>query len=134
MFSVFMPKILTDRLVLDQCSQYIYDHLYKTVISGLSSDDFDVLKKILGFSTAGFYLDLTEKRAIHTFDFRLKFFIHRVYKYVFCLITKKSVAPLIWSIPFDSTTSVGFTIAFQSGKRATSGAVGTKRLSLSGNQ
>ena len=37
-------------------------------------------------------------------------------------------------MPFDSTISVGFTIAVQNRKRATSGAVGTKRLSTSGNQ
>ena len=39
--------------------------------------------------------------------------------YVLSIITSKNGAPLIWSIPFDSTTSVGFTIAVQSQKRAT---------------
>ena len=81
-----MPKISTDKKVLDQCSQYIIDQRCITVISGLSSEDFDVLKKILhfdptknptfrcfeknptvglhvGFSTPGFYSDLIEKRS-----------------------------------------------------------------------
>ena len=52
----------------------------------------------------------------------------------FAYIESKNGAPLIWSIAFDSTTSVTFTIAGQSRKRANSGAVGTKCLSLIGNQ
>ena len=37
-------------------------------------------------------------------------------------------------IPFVSATSAGFTITVQSPKRTSSGAVGTKRLSLSGKE
>ena len=51
----------------------------------------------------------------------------------FASSTLKTV-PLICSIQFDSTSSVAFTIAGQGRKRATSGVVGTKRLSLTGNQ
>ena len=69
-FFAFTPKISTERKVLDQSSQYIYDNLCITVISGLSSEDLDVLKENLGFSTQSFYLDLIEKGAIYTFDFR----------------------------------------------------------------
>ena len=90
-------------------------------------------KKILGFSIPGFYLDLIVL-AFYTFDFRLPFFPLQVYRYVFCIITEKNGAPLIWPIPFDFTTSVSFTIAVQSRKRAISGAVRTKRLSTSVNQ
>ena len=80
-----MPKILTDRKVLDQCSPYIIDQRCITVISGLSSEDLDVLKKILGFSTPGFHLDLIEKRAIYIFDFSLLFSTLKVC--VFCIMT-----------------------------------------------
>ena len=47
---------------------------------------------------------------------------------------RNNVAPLIWFIPINSTTSVGFAISVQSRIRATSGAVRAKRLSTSGSQ
>ena len=49
------------------------------------------------------------------------------------LIEYKNIDPLICSITFHSTTSVDFIITGQRDKCATSSAVGTKRLSLSGN-
>ena len=61
MFSAFKPTISRDRKVLERCSQYIFDHHSITVISSLSSEDSDDLKKILSFSTPRFYLDLIEK-------------------------------------------------------------------------
>ena len=83
MFFAFKPTISTDRKVLDRCSQYIFDYHPITVISGLSSKDSDVLKKILGFSTPRSYYDFTEKIAIYAFDLHLSFFTLEVYRHVF---------------------------------------------------
>ena len=82
----------------------------------------------------GAFTWLHKKVAIYAFYFRILFFTLKVNRYEFKFISWKNVAPLIWSIPFDSTTTVVLTIVVQSWKRATNGAVGTKRLSLSGNQ
>ena len=42
-------------------AQYIFDQHLITVISGLSGEDLDVLKKILGLSSPGLYLVLLEQ-------------------------------------------------------------------------
>ena len=83
-FVTFKPKFPTDRKVLNQWSQYIFDQLLIMVISGLGSED---LEKILAFSTPGFYLDLIKIIAIYAFDFRLQLFTHLVYKYEFWIFT-----------------------------------------------
>ena len=91
------------------------------------------LNKILGFSSLGFYLDVIEKSSNLCLLFSLTIF-HTQSLSICFLKSAPRKRPLIWSIPFDSMTSGGFTIAVQSQKRATSGALGTKRLSTSGNQ
>ena len=47
--------------VFNNGSQYIFDEHLITVVSDLSGMDLNILKKILGLSTPGLYLDLLGK-------------------------------------------------------------------------